>query len=325
MSCENEFFIHEEQLARETWLKDIIDGKYPNINYLIYRGGSDKNYLEGDVYHIHCEDDIKNTFKKTWCALNYVQKEIFDKLDDDEYYPYVFRTNTSTYVNVPLLEAFVNSLNIEEEYQNLWCSELYSLSEGYCPYPLMLFGRGNGLLMSSWVVSRIIYEGRNMLYLQYSDDISIGNILNSKNLEYDKYWYINYIKSFKHGWWKCISGNAYNNHTLCTYYNSNSDYEYLKQFITIQIKRYHEREREESNYYELHELMKNKKDNNILASVKDQYQYSKNPNIFIGSILGYITLEQWKMVDKKHLFDIQIHNKSSDDENRNKQLNMILL
>ena len=46
MSCENEFFIHEEQLVRQTWLKDVIDGKYPNIDYLFYRGGSDKTYLD---------------------------------------------------------------------------------------------------------------------------------------------------------------------------------------------------------------------------------------------------------------------------------------
>ena len=326
MSCENEFFIHEEQLARQTWLKDVIDGKYPNIDYLFYRGGSDRTYLdENNVYHIHCEDDVKNTFKKTWCALTYVQNVHWNNLDNTEYYPYVFRTNTSTYVNVPLLEAFCNSLNVEEEYQTLWCSELYSLSEGFCPYPLMLFGRGNGLLMSSWVVSSLIWQGRNMLYLQYSDDISIGNILNSQHLDHNKYWYLNYIKSYKHGWWKCISTNAYNNHTLCPYYNSNSDFNFLKQFITIQVKRYHEREKEESNYLELHELMKDKKDNDIYNTVLSQYNYSKDPNIFIGSILGYVSLKQWKLIDPNHLFDIQVHNKSGDDENRNKQLNTILL
>lgn len=325
MSCEDEFFIHEEQLARETWLKDVIDGKYPNIDYVFYRGGADTTHLEGDIYHIHCEDDVKNTFKKTWCALNYVFHTRWKGLDEDTYYPYIFRTNTSTYVNIPLLEAFVNSLNIEEEYETLWCSELYSLSEGFCPYPLSIFGRGNGLLMSSWIISTLLYHGRNMLYLQYSDDISIGNILNSQNLDHGKFWYLNYIKSYRHGWYKCISGNAMNNHTLCNYYNDNGDFNFLKQFITIQVKRYHEREKEEANYLELHELMKDKKDNDINFTVKLQYKYAENPNVFIGSILGYVTLEQWKLIDKQNLFDIQVHNKSCDDENRNKQLNTILL
>lgn len=327
MSCQDEFFIHEEELAKKTWLKDVINGKYPDIDFLIYRGGYEDNYIDenNNLLLLRCEDDIKNTFKKTWCALKYVQQK-WDKLNDDtEYYHYVFRTNTSTYVNIPLLKNFVDSLNIEKEYQTLWCSELYSLSEGYCPSPLMLFGRGNGLLLSSWCISNIIYSGIPYLYLQYADDVMIGNIHNCEWIKYDNDYYLSKIKSFKHGWYKCISVEAKNNHSLCAYYNDNGDFDFLKQFITIQIKRYHEREKEEMNYIELHSLMNGKIDTNIKNTVKSQYIYSKNPNIFIGSILGYITYEQWKNIDKRTLFNIQIHNKSIDDENRGKQLNTILL
>ena len=324
MSCEDGFFKHEEELVRKTWLHDVIAGKYPNIDYLFYRGASEKNYVDDDnVYHIKVEDDIKNTFKKTWCALNYVYHTMWRGKPGESHY--VFRTNTSTYVNIPLLQAFVNSLDTTEESSTLWCGELYSLSEGYCPYPLMLFGRGNALLMSSFIVERLIFEGRSMLYLGYSDDISIGNILNSRNLEHGELWYLDFIKSFCHGWYKCISGEARNNHTLCQYYNDSTDFNYLKNFITIQVKRYHEREKEEANYLELHELMSGKIDTEINDTVRRQYEYSKNPNVFIGSILGYVTLEQWKMINPHTLFNIQIHNKSSDDESRNKQLNMILL
>ena len=96
MSCENEFFIHEEQLVRQTWLKDVIDGKYPNIDYLFYRGGSDRTYLdENNVYHIHCEDDIKNKEKK----------KIFRKGD-----------TTSTKILKSIAEDVVKKLNG----QNIW-------------------------------------------------------------------------------------------------------------------------------------------------------------------------------------------------------------
>lgn len=324
MSCENEFFVHEEELARKTWLKDVIDGKYQDIEYLFYRGNSDKNYLEDNVYHIRVEDDIKNTFKKTWCALSYVYDNYFSKKEEDTYY-YVFRTNTSTYVNIPLLREFVNSIN---DHKVLWCSELYSLSECYCPSPLQICGRGNGLLMSEYIVTTIIYNGYNLLYLGLSDDIAIGNVLNSTNMSKDfskPGLYLDYIKSYKHGWYKCISTQARNNHSLCPYYNDNGDFEFLKQFITIQVKRYHEREKEEANYLEIHSLMKDKVDTDIENTVKSQYKYSENPNIFIGSILGYISYKEWLMIDKRKLFDIQIHNKSADDENRNKQLNTVFL
>lgn len=325
MSCEDPFFLNEERLVMETWLKDVIDGKYKNIEYLFYRGNSNKDYLdENNVYHIRVEDDIKNTFKKTWCVFRYLSSNVFK---DDTYY-YVFRTNTSTYVNIPLLYEFIKSLNVKEDYNTLWCSELYSLSEVYAPFPLYLCGRGNGLLLSQFLVSTIVFKGYNLLYLNLTDDIGIGNVLNSCNMNIDLHnpdIYLNYIKSFKHGWYKSISVLTNNNHSLCQYHNENGDFNFLKQFITIQVKRYHEREKEESIYLELHEKMKGKVDTDIKNTVKEQYQYSKNPNIFIGSILGYISLNEWKLIDKRELFKIQVNNKSIDDENRGKQLNTVLL
>ena len=38
MSCNSPIFINQEKLIRETWLKDVIDGKYENIDYCIYHG-----------------------------------------------------------------------------------------------------------------------------------------------------------------------------------------------------------------------------------------------------------------------------------------------
>ena len=238
MSCNDEFFIKEEEIAKQTWAKDIIEKKYENIDFLAYRGTSNKHSIDWNLnlFKVKCEDGLDNTFKKTYYALSILNK----KYD----YDYIFRCNTSTYVNVPLLDSFIQLL---EDDSVLWCSELYSLSEGFCPYPLYLFARGNGFLLSRKLIDIIIKEGISFIYLKLCDDWTIGNILNS-------YWikngenYLDHIKSYPHGWWKSIHTDSDNNNSICKYNNESTDFEYMKKFVTIQVKRYHQREFEHDNY-----------------------------------------------------------------------------
>ena len=109
-------------------------------------------------------------------------------------------------------------------------------------------------------------------------------------------------------------------------------------FLTIQIKRYWEREKENQNYIDLYDkCFKGNKDDNIEKAVKMQYEYSKEPNVFIGSILGYIKYSEWLNVDKNQLYYLETHNnknqlyylethnKSSDDINRGKAQDLIIL
>lgn len=315
MSCKDKFFIEQEAYINNTWGKDIIEGKYPNISLMKYRGGEPNNYINNDVLYLHCEDDINNTFKKTYVALSILK----DKFND---YDYIFRVNTSTYVNVPLLNAFVQSL---ENDKTLWCAELYSLSEAMTPFPLYLFGRGNALLISKFLVNVILSEGFSYLYFNMTDDNTIGNILNSYWMRQGKV-YLDYIKSFRHGWFRCIGTDIMTKNTICQWNNDNCDFDFMKNFLTIQIKRYWEREKENKNYIDLYdECFKDSKDENVEEAVKMQYEYSKDPNVFIGSILGYIKYSEWLNVDKNQLYYLETHNKSCDDINRGKAQDLIIL
>ena len=78
MSCNDEFFKHQEQIIRETWLKPVIDGKYENIDYCFYSGDEDieKHKYSKDEHYLtlRCEDDVKNTFKKTYYAFKLCKK-----------------------------------------------------------------------------------------------------------------------------------------------------------------------------------------------------------------------------------------------------------
>ena len=321
MSCNDDFFKNQEQIIRETWLKPVIDGKYENIDYCFYRGDvieKHKYNKENHLLTLRCEDNIKNTFKKTYYAF-----KVCNKLFKD--YDYIFRTNTSTFVNVPLLEAFVNHIACEN-FNILWTSELYSLSNSFCPYPLYLYGRGNGLLISKHLINNVILpNGLGYLYLEKCDDWIIGNILNS-------YWinqgedYLNYIKGYKHGWFKCVPEEQPNNHKLCVYGNKNTDWNFLKQFITIQVKRYRERHLENDHYRELSKIFEdNQYDSKeqLQSLANDNLLYSDEPSVFIGSILGYTNFTEWKKCNKMQLYTYQVNHKASDDEERYNEENKI--
>lgn len=323
MSCQDPFFTEQEKMVESTWGKDILEGKYPNIDLYFYRGGYNSNTMFKDhKLFLHVEDDIYNTFKKTYCALNILNKKLtFD---------YVLRTNTSTFVNVKLLNAFVQSLNNDDE---VWAGDIISLSNEFAPYPLCLYGRGNSLLLSCKHVNLIIDQGISFLYSNIVDDTVIGNILNANNIIQGKD-YLKYIKNYKHAWFRCINDpqkRIQNGHSLCQWNNEDGSFDFMKHFITIQIKRYWEREKENQNYIDLYEKCfkdaKYKKAD-LNACVKEQYEYAESPNVFIGSILGYIDYHTWYTLytkDRQKLYDIQVTHKSADDPSRGKNKDLILL
>ena len=257
-----------------------------------------------DIKLVHAETSSVDRNAKTYYAFNLAHK-IFD-------YDYIFRTNTSTYVNVELLNEFVQNLDNDEI---LWSSDLYSLSNSFCPYPLYLYGRGNGILLSKKLVDIILCEGISYLYLEKCDDWLIGNILNSYWIKQGKN-YLDYIKGYHHGWYKCVPEEQPNNHKLCVYGNRNNSWEFVNKFITIQTKRYRERHLENEQSKELHKTFEDNEYNNeeLNKLVEDNFKYSERPSVFIGSILGYTDYEEWKNCNKMELFNYQVKHKASDDE-----------
>ena len=295
MSCNNDFFINEEKAIKETWAKPIIDKKYDNIDFIIYRGDSEKNVYQklDNLLLINCEDDLSSTFKKTYLAFKLANK-IYE-------YDYIFRTNTSTYINVELLNAFVQSLYDDD---HVWGGELYSLVECKCPDPTDLYLRGSSVLYSKKIVDIILKEGISFKYLELNDDWCIGNIINSYRIKNEDN-YLEYVKSYPHAWYKCIENDYDNGNTQCTYGNTNTDFNFLNRFISIQIKNYTNRENEVSSFYELDKVFKENKYTNIDDIIKTIYLYSTNPNIFIGANLKYLTLKEWKEYSKVKLYEIE--------------------
>lgn len=297
MGCQDEFFRHQYDIIKETWGKSLPEG----FQILYYEGGS---YMtteaKEDKIFVACEDDLQSTFKKTWLALRWLEQNSIK-------YDYVFRTNTSTYINTTYLYDIVN--NHIKDPLVMYGSDIYSLSESFTPYPLCLYARGNGMLMSHELVDVILSEGINLLYLNMTDDVAIGNIINSWHIK-NKRDYKQYLKGLPHGWYKCVPMVFDCGHQLCQYGRDDTA-EFFNKFCTIQIKRYRERELEEKHYYEFHELMS--KSSLPSQNYDDFEKYSNNPSIFIGSILGYVNYDKWLKMDKNKLYLKEISHKASDD------------
>lgn len=314
MSCNiDSFFLQEEEIVKQTWLKDIIDKKYDNIDYVIYRGDENlekHNYnKENHLLNIKVEDDYDHTFKKTYYAF-----KLCDKIFKD--YDYIFKTNTSTYINIELLNEFIQTI---QDDSILYGGEIYSLSNLSCPYPLDLYARGNAMIISKKIKDIILQEGLPFLYNiipNIPDDSIIATLLNSYWIKNNEQ-YLNHICGFSHAWYDCVPNEKLEfNHQLCRFGNKNIDWNFLNKFISIQVKKYHQdRMPEFESLKTIDKVFKSNKftKKTLKESIDKNNEYMKNYSIFIGSLLGYINLDKWIDYNKMELYTRQIYHKASDD------------
>lgn len=298
--CKGFTFEDEFNIGLQTWGKNLPE----NVGIVYYDGSScmktkfTKHKGLDNVWHLHlaCEDDMKYTFKKTWMAYKY----IVDKYNPD----WIFRTNTSTYVNIDLLNEFV--CEIANPYIT-YGSDLYSLSEACAPYPLCIYPRGNGILTNKKIhIPAIVRNGISFAFQNICDDIVIGNLINTYNIN-NGMKYFDCIKGLPHAWYKCVDVKFDNGHKLSKFGDDDIDY---TKFVTITVKKYREREKEKEHYLELGKIMKDKK----CAWDDDMRKYVVDYSVFIGSILGYIDFDKWKSLDKNSLFLYELGHKATDDE-----------
>ena len=286
-------FKNEVDAAYETWASSLPQ----NIDVMYYDGGhKDIKNTELDGNYIKCisNDTLQYTFPKTIEAIQYVLS--MNKYD------YILRTNTSTYINVKLLEELDKSGFFDDKH--IYGTDLYSLTEAACPFPLDIYCRGNCIMMPVSLWKKTISNSIQLLYQGIVDDVCIGNAFNSMSGN----GYLEYIKGLPHAWYKCTVSKSENNHKISTYYGLDDINDY-GQCLTIQIKMYRQRGNEIENLREFHDKFKD-----VNPDVQRAVSYSENPSIFIGSILGYISLDAWKKTPKKALYEFEMKHKAIDDK-----------
>lgn len=344
MSADTDFFKAQINDVKNTWInllykentKYIINKHCEEIDWLYYDSTNSELFTyniennkgvitenigvtldKNDKHHlITTYYDDKFTWHKTYLVLKYLFKEnesIYNKYD------YVIRTNTSTYINLPLLTyilykdyntPIINSVN---NYELTYGCELISSIFESVPKELDIYCRGNCIVLTRYNIKNIIlkygqlYNGEviNENTTDIADDIRIGNLLNSyhNNFDEDSYNYINYYKAIPFNWFKSIPqgygykiGHKTSQNGISSSFKDH-DKSFYKMACAIQLKNYFNRSLESEYYKELHEKMyQNIYTDYTEETLEELYniteQYSKDPSVFLLGCLPYSNLSE---------------------------------
>lgn len=352
MSADLPFFKNQLEDCKKTWLSlletptynkfisqyvDIVDWKYYdscfNKKCHLVQTQDGKNTIElnpdcviqdeNDSHHlINVLFDDKWTFQKTYGVLKYVTEHI--------YYDYIIRTNTSTYINIPLISYILyKEFNDKRVDNNIaYGTDLMSVHSTNCPNPGDIYIRGNCLILSRHQVKNVILKYGQLFSTGITsdirsnliDDVCIGNILNcyynhfvnQQKYNNDKimrnFSYLKNICALPKMWFKCTDKINDFCHTWCRDgygqdFNT-EDNEIIRLFAhaaAIQIRSYYTEEgrekTEHAHYIELHKKMEDNVymwyvDENILLNIYNRIkEYTKNPDVFVQGNLPYIDLK----------------------------------
>lgn len=164
MSCNQQTFLNEEECVKQTYAKEILEGKHENLDILFYRGGVDKSFYDaGKKLYLSTEnDDLNGTYHKTLDVFRFVYENFPE-------YDYIIRTNTSTYINI---EAILQFLNLEEDYSGKAIGADLIISPINMSVPFL---RGHFLLFHKEIIKDLI---NNTIQIECGiDDFVIGYMM----------------------------------------------------------------------------------------------------------------------------------------------------
>jgi len=157
LSSENKPYDILEKTIRETWAREYPD----NVEIYYYYGGADINYIEGDKIYSNTEENIYNIGQKTINAFEFLSNKDYD---------YVFRTNSSSYVNIEYLLEYIKDKPNKMFY--------HGVVSHYEPENFK-FVSGSGYIISRDLIDLVI-ENKDKWDHSFpnADDVSIGKLLN---------------------------------------------------------------------------------------------------------------------------------------------------
>jgi hypothetical protein len=169
MSCNNWFFKEEEQVVKDTWLKPVVEGKYPEVDYYFYTTG-ETDYIDKENHTIYVNAD------DSWDATFYKTKRAFTLAKEQLEYDYIVRTNLSTYVNLKMLLAVIKFYLEPNNDKHIWGMEL-------CNNNNIFYLIGKFLIFNKEDVDTIIKSDSKFDTQIDADDYVYGCVFNDK----DKY------------------------------------------------------------------------------------------------------------------------------------------
>ena len=103
-TTDNHLFIKLDKACQETWARDVIAGKYPNIDYWTVIDWSKESHIDLSTHTIYVKTDYS---RDNIMQLGERWLEAYKLLSYIGYYDWILRTNTSTWCNIDLLNEFL--------------------------------------------------------------------------------------------------------------------------------------------------------------------------------------------------------------------------
>lgn len=265
MACNIPFFKKQFEYCKLTYAKDILEGKYENIDFWGYTASTDGKYhinKKKRLIEVPSDDTIYGTYDKSTKAIKTLISQNIE-------FDYIFRTNCSTYINVELLNQYVNIHCVPDKIYSgsLICSEV-----GCGPYDWSIFACGNSMLLSrKWIqvlldnnvedcrrFDRLSCPDYDKTSIYTVDDNAFGTIINTYLYSYD-------ISPF----------DTFESFPMVNYCN---DKEHLHDNITISVrdnlaaKDYWKREHEYTWMQQVHAIISERKKYDIHHIMYDYQQ-----------------------------------------------------
>lgn len=159
---------------KETIVKDYIENKSEfKHEYGFYEYYCIKEVENSEYYYV-CEDELMNTivinedesvyrtFEKTMAAFNAVSFENYD---------FIIRLNISTFINLRLIDRFIDNFEKDIVYCNAINAHLNGNDWKYCNE---LYPRGDMMIFSGELMNKIHREGLKYIYCDESLEHRIG-------------------------------------------------------------------------------------------------------------------------------------------------------
>lgn len=169
MSCNKPDYNEKEQIVRDTWAKDVLDGKYPETELWFFKALTDETRKSAgkDIVSDGVSDAwFDNTTHTIYVSASDLRDRTFQKLMKSVLqminskkhilsdFDCLVRVNISTYMNMPLLFKFTSSIDLSD---NSIFSGCLCNSPWFRPFGLP-FVMGEYIIMNRKVVDGLIKE-----------------------------------------------------------------------------------------------------------------------------------------------------------------------
>lgn len=201
--CNEQFFVDEEKLVEETWAKALIDCEIPGCRFFAYTScDSEHPYpcIDGNRIYVKCDDDVLHTWTKTKLAYQLLQQYSLTS-------EFIFRTNTSCYINVHKVYGLINRAKPNEIWAD-WCGYYSKQANGETEFLYNMIC-GTGYLLHKSIADQVFFSDYNEDNIEGNvggykagDDVNLSRVLNLMSINYESKDLGSYDKEHNTTWCK---------------------------------------------------------------------------------------------------------------------------